>query len=115
MSSWKDVHKGVGNGSELAGVEAVFHDFAGCRNLMECLTGYVPGEKGILTPCRVTLFYEFGHVKLCINDKITERLGFVSLTGDSGSLEAAIEGALSSAIDWRKAAKPAAGGFQGRR
>lgn len=115
MSSWSEVHKGASNGSELGAVEALQAHFAGSRMLLQALTGYVPGEKNACPPVKVTLFYELGSLKLCVNSPVDDRLGFVTLKAQDGSLEDAIEAALSGGIDWRKRPKAAAGGWQGGR
>jgi hypothetical protein len=112
MSSWADVHKGVGNGSELSGVLAACDDFAVNRNLMSCLTGYDRETEQALTPCKVSLFYELGHVKLCVNDTKKERVGFATLQPHPAGLLASIEEALASPLDWRKAKKGDTQGFR---
>lgn len=115
MSSWKDVHKGKDGGSELAQAEAVQGQFAGNRILMQALTGYVPGEKDAVPRVKVTVFYEMGVVKLCVNEPQTDRLGFVTLDPVHAEIGAAIDAALLGGLDWRKRPKPVQGAWQGPR
>lgn len=102
MSSWTEVHKGMGNGSELGAVESLQKHFAGSRILLQALTGYVPGEKNTLGRVKVSIFYEMGHVKLCLTDDLGGRLGFVTLDPENGTLEECLEAALAGGIEWRK-------------
>lgn len=114
MSSWSDVHKGPGNGSQLAAVEAAQGDFAGNRTIMECLTGWNGDSKAKLTPCKLSLFYEMGHVKLMVNDPVGGRIGFVTLKPHAEGLAGAVEHALLGGIEWRKAPDKPTGGFTPR-
>lgn len=115
MSSWTEVHKGASNGSELAAVEGCQSNFAGNRILLQAITGYVPGEKTQVPPVSITIFYEMGHVKLCVNDKHGKRLGFVTLTEGHESLAEAIEAALEGRLEWRKKREGENGPWQGGR
>lgn len=116
MSSWSNIHKGAGNGSALDGVKQVFDDFAGSRILLECLTGIDVATGQALGACKMTLFYEFGRLKLCITDDVKGRLGFTTIDGNGGSIGEAIERALEAGIDWRaKPKRPEGGGGQWRK
>jgi hypothetical protein len=116
MSSWKDVHKGAGGGSDLGAVKAVQAHFADNRILMAAITGYDPISESAVPVVKVTIFYELGSVKLCVNSPVDERLGFITLKASDGTLSEAIEAALMGGIEWRKRPKSQPGGsFGGRR
>lgn len=115
MSSWKDVHKGKAGGSELGAVKAIQAHFAGNRILMAAVTGYDPETESAVPAVKVTLFYELGSLKLCVNSSLDDRLGFVTLRAEDGTLSEAIEAALIGGIDWRKRPKQPQGAWQGGR
>jgi len=112
MSRWSDAHKGVGNGTELGAVEKVLGDFAGTRTIMECLTGYTGDPKDKCTPCKIGLFYEFGSVKVCVNDPVRGKLGFATLDPEDGGLLESLTEALESGLDWRKVPEKPKDGFR---
>jgi hypothetical protein len=114
-ASWSDVQKGAENGSELKAVLAVQSQFAGSRMAIPALTGYDPKTSKAVAVVKLTLFYEMGRVKICVNSPLDDRLGFVTLPTDVPDLAAAIDAALAGGIEWRKRPKWEEGASRHRR